>query len=414
MTSPAIFGSMLVPHNLRRFRVVLPIVCLVSMGPVGCSVYPRVPCPPRVTPALGEARDGYGVVNLLFATDRRVTGAAKPALMFGVERARSVAYGRCGVSIPEAHRLGGMESAGLSGRDPKRGVLLLSAEIIDQCQGEEPPTAFVKELRERVALSPRKEIFVFVHGYAATFDEAARVTAQLAHDVHFDGVPILYSWPTQGLYLSYLVDSANAEWTVPYFVDFLETLVRDAGAERIHLMAHSMGTRVLARGLRDYVVRNGSSPGRPNDDPAFASASRPAFDQVILAAADIDAEIFERDFVPSLLQAARRSTIYMSSKDVALGLSLRLNGYFRLGQSDLPHVDLAAFKRIDVVDVTAFDRDFLGHFYHNRCPRVLQDLAAVLQTDAAPEDFDEPTEAEPEADKPARRLQRSFYYRMNP
>ena len=402
-------------HNYRWACFAVLWACATLLGCTGCAAYPRVPCPPRVAPALGEMRDGYGVVNLLFATDRRPTGASAPAVMFGVERTRSLTYGRCSVSIPAGHRLGGVDEAGLFGRDnPARNVVLLSADITDQPKRNALPAAFLKELRERVAQSPHKEIFVFIHGYAATFEDAARETAQLAHDIGFDGVPILYTWPTRGLYLSYLVDSNNAEWTVPYFVGLLETLVNESGAERIHLMAHSMGTRVLARGLRAYALRHTSLRGRAAGTSEPAPGDRPAFDQVILAAADIDAEIFERDFVPAILTAARRTTIYMSSNDMALGLALRLNGYFRLGQSDLPDVDLAALKRIDVVDVTEFDRDFFGHFYHNQCPRVLEDLAAVLGTGAAPEDMGDPTADAPEADKSARRLQRTFYYRMKP
>jgi len=136
---------------------------------------------------------------------------------------------------------------------------------------------------------------------------------------------------------------------------------------------------------------------------------------VIFAAADIDAEIFERDYVPFVLAAAKRTTIYVSTRDVALGLSLQLNGYFRLGQGDLPNVDLEAMRRMDVVDVTAFDQDFLGHFYYAECPRVLDDLAAVLQTPgvAAGEPTSQPL-VNHEDDKFRRRLQRTFFYRMQP
>lgn len=374
----------------------------------GCAAYPRVPCPPRVTPALGQMDNRHAVIKLLFATDRRPTGADEPALMFGIERARGLTYGRSEVSIPAQHAAGRVDEALFAAHDPTRNVVLLSAQTLDRPGRGQVPQQFLDELRARVAQSPRREVFVFIHGYAATFASAARTAAQVAHDVRFDGVPIVYTWPTQGSVLSYLVDGANAEWTVPYFVDFLELLVRESGAERIHLMAHSMGTRVLANGLRNYMARQGRLPHlHPTADDA-----EPDFDQVIFAAADLDAEIFERDYVPFVLAAARRATIYVSTNDWALGLSVRLNGYFRLGQGDLPNVDLEALKRIDVVDVTAFDRDVLGHFYFNQCPRVLEDLAGVLDTPAAPRTA--LPAATDDDDKAARRLQRTFYYRMKP
>lgn len=388
-----------------RSRCLLVVWTLPALA--GCATYPRVPCPPRVTPALGEMRSGHAVVQLLFATDRRPTGADEPALMFGIERARGLTYGRSEVSIPAQHAAGRVDEALFAAHDPSRNVVLLSAQTLDRPGRGQVPQQFLDELRTRVDRSPRREVFVFVHGYAATFESAARTAAQVAHDIRFDGVPIVYTWPTQGSVLSYLVDGANAEWTVPYFVDFLELLVHEAHAEHIHLMAHSMGTRVLANGLRDYMARQGRMP---HLHPTAADAE-PDFDQIIFAAADLDAEIFERDYVPFVLTAARRATVYVSTNDWALGLSVRLNGYFRLGQGDLPNVDLEALQRIDVVDVTAFDRDFLGHFYFSQCPRVLEDLAGVLDTPAAPRAAPPATA---ENDKTGRRLQRTFYYRMNP
>jgi esterase/lipase superfamily enzyme len=127
----------------------------------------------------------------------------------------------------------------------------------------------------------------------------------------------------------------------------------------------------------------------------------------------MDAEIFERDYVPAILQASRRTTIYISARDWLLGMSLRLNGYFRLGQTDLPNLELEAMRRIDVIDVTEFDQDLFRHFYYAESPRVLEDLAAVLDTCASPLRLatdEQPTN--PEQEKLERRLQRNFYYKM--
>ena len=390
----------------RRLFVRLLLTNAILAPLAGCAGYPRVPCEPRVTPALGHVTEQeQTVVDVLFATDRAPTGAADPRLAFGTDRARRLPFGRAEVAIPKGHCVGCIdEGAPFAGRDPTRSVVLLSAEALDNTERDAVPERFLAGLNDRLARSPGREILIFVHGFASTFDEATRRTAQIAHDIGFDGVPIAYTWPTQGLYLSYLVDATNAEWTAPYFTHFLELLVRHSGARRIHILGHSMGTRVVARGLRDYVTLR-SQPGA-EASPVTADDGFP-FDQVIFAAADMDADIFERDYVPAILGAARRATIYTSANDLALGLSLRLNGYDRLGQRDLPNVDRKDLERMDVVDVTPFDRDFFGHFYYSQCPRVLEDVASVLGTRAG-------AEAGGADDKAARRLQRTYFYRLRP
>ena len=49
---------------------------------------------------------------------------------------------------------------------------------------------------------------VFIHGFNVPFEDAIYRTAQLAHDLDFDGAPILYSWPSRGTMLGYVAASA--------------------------------------------------------------------------------------------------------------------------------------------------------------------------------------------------------------
>ncbi len=388
-------------RQTARVRAVATTALLLA-SLAGCSPYRFEACPPRLAPALGEMRAGHGVVQLLYATDRRPTGAPQPTLCYGCERARGLAYGVCEVSIPPGHGRGQLEPlVPLPARDPKHHVALLSVEpAVDQA-------AFLETLREKLAQAPQRDVLVFVHGYAVTFEDATRRTAQIAHDIGFEGVAITYSWPTQGLLLSYLADASNADWTAPYFAELLDLLATETGAEHVHVLAHSMGTRVVARAVKDHVAARALEPPtatRPAPADVAASPARgpahlsaPPIDQLIFAAADIDAEIFERDYAPWLAAAARRVTIYISTADWALGGARRLHGFSRLGQGDLPNVDLALLiDRIEVVDVTALDRGLIGHLYYAESPDVLRDIAEVLRGRSAAE----------------RGLQRNFFYRM--
>lgn len=52
-------------------------------------------------------------------------------------------------------------------------------------------------MQDHVRKTGKAEAFVFVHGFNVPFHEAAKRTAQMAFDMHFEGLPILYSWPSR-------------------------------------------------------------------------------------------------------------------------------------------------------------------------------------------------------------------------
>ncbi len=379
----------------RRAGTILVVAGLCALA--GCEGLPRLA--PNILPAMGTPDGHPPAVRVFFATDRAPTGATAIGGRFSGGRSRTVTYGEALVSIPADHRCGRIERPGLlEVESPARHVKLMDVKVVGNSRSDDGADAFIEALQAQVARSSRREVLVFVHGYASPFDDMLRRTAQLAHDLQFDGVPVLYSWPSEGLLLSYLVDASNSEWTVPYFARFLDLLVRRSGAEHIHVIGHSMGTRVVSRGVRDYMALRGGRGGLAGASGRRGTATDSPYplDQVILAAADMDVDIFERDYVPSLLEAARRTTIYMSRKDKALGISLQLNGYDRLGRTDLPNVDLDDLKRIEVVDATEYDNDLVGHYYYASNPAVLADLRRVLRGEAPQE----------------RELQREFIYRM--
>lgn len=357
------------PPNVRCGALAIAILILG-----GCaSPYTFEPFAPRVGPALGELRDGQAAIKLFYATDRRLTNAGNPALRFGIERTRDLKLGRGEVTIPPTHGRGRLESAGwLEAPSPLRHVMLFELHPPDA-----PDAEFWNALHQAVEKSPRREVLVFVHGFFSDFAGAARRTAQIAHDAAFDGPAIVYSWSSQAYLWGYLSDTSNVEWTEPYLIRFLETLVRESGARRVHLMAHSMGTRAIARAVRDIVRGRGRGERRG-----------PEFDQIILAASDFDAEIFARDYAPPLTRAANRVTIYVSNNDWALLGAQRLHGYKRLGQywpSEEQELDGASLEKIDLIDVTAHDKGMFGHIYYGESPRVLDDLHGIFAGKSAAE-----------------------------
>jgi esterase/lipase superfamily enzyme/Flp pilus assembly pilin Flp len=327
----------------------------------------RAPEPPRPepTPPINQVAN-YATVDVFYATDRSTLAFTKEAGYYGGGRAEDrktpLQFGICQVSIPRDHRMGQLESPSLLKlefrEDPEKHVVLLSVAT-------ESPDGFIRKVTDRVGRSSKKDAFVFIHGFNVSFEDAARRTAQIAYDLGFEGAPILYSWPSQGKLLEYTVDETNAEWTVPHLRTFLETIAASSGAQSIHLIAHSMGGRVMMAALQQ-----------------LSPSARRRFSEVVLSAPDIDADIFRR-LAAQVHDPSSRMTLYASSKDDAIIASKKVHGYPRAGESG---ENIVIADGVDTVDATSVETAFIGHFYYADNLSVLSDLYYLFKDHKPPQE----------------------------
>ncbi|MEM1296801.1 MAG: alpha/beta hydrolase, partial [Verrucomicrobiota bacterium] len=159
----------------------------------------------------GASPDGYLVKRVLYGTNRRRSGELKPNDFFGSKRG-GLQTGYCLVSIPDRHQTGHLEAPSWTrlefSEDPKKHVVLMQVEPASR-------NGFSSLLKEEVASGPKKKAFVFIHGYNVSFKDAARRTAQLAHDLRFQGAPIFFSWPSRSDVKLYFEDRNDNEWSRP-------------------------------------------------------------------------------------------------------------------------------------------------------------------------------------------------------
>jgi esterase/lipase superfamily enzyme len=330
-------------------------VALVSFLRSGRSRYRRglrlLTCISLGVAVLGA---GAALLSAWFAADTQLA----TGIRYGNERGE-LQLGTCQVSIPWTHEVGQVERPTLLRlevrEDVRKHVVLHETNQLD-------PSDFFTQLRKQVQAAPRPEVFVFVHGYNVTFAGAARRTAQIAHDVEFAGAPIFFSWPSQGGLLKYTVDETNVDWAVPHLKQFLLDVSRLSGATHVNLIAHSMGNRALTEALREIHLQ--------------LQSQATLFNQVILAAPDIDAEIFRRDLAPALVQTAQRVTLYASSRDQALVASKKVHGYPRAGDSG---GELVVLDGIETVDVSQLDTSLLGHSYYGSSNPILLDMRQLIE-----------------------------------
>jgi esterase/lipase superfamily enzyme len=186
-----------------------------------------------------------------------------------------------------------------------------------------------------IAKSSKKSAFVFVHGYNVTFADAAKRTAQMKYDLGFDGATIFFSWPSKGKMDAYPADEADVEWAQPDLKEFLKDVAGKTKAKNIYLIAHGMGSRALTKA---YVYLISERP-----------ELKKVFREVILVAPDIDSDVFKRDIAPALAASGNRTTLYTSSKDLALKASNKFQAYPRAGDSGS---NLTLFNGIETIDAT--------------------------------------------------------------
>jgi esterase/lipase superfamily enzyme len=316
--------------------------------------------PPATSTSVTDVSEEYAVVRVFYGTDRRPTGSDRADKFYGGQRSPLDAYaaGVCDVSIPNTHQPGQLEAPSILRlefrADPARHVILRSVTQL----GRED---FYSQLRERFKQAGDKHALVFVHGFNVTFEDAARRTAQIAYDLKFNGVPLMYSWPSRGSLIRYKEDEDSVKWAAPHLKQFLEDVAGELGPDAsIHLIAHSMGNRALTTALLGI-----AADARPS----------PRFKQVILAAPDIHADDFLNVIAPAIQKTAEQVTLYASSHDKALIVGRSLDGWPRAGESG---DYLLTVPGIVTVDASGIDTSLIGHSYY-ALKSVLDDIDAIMR-----------------------------------
>jgi esterase/lipase superfamily enzyme len=318
-------------------------------------------------PANAEGKSRVNWVRLFFATNRAATGSTASDRAFGAEDADRISWGSVDVSIPHAHERGTLESPSIFKlewtADPDKHVAL-APELVPMA-----PARWKEEVGRRAAAVGRPGVLLFVHGYNVSFADGARRAAQFSYDVAFNGPTVYFSWPSDGRLIPYMHDEAAASAASELMADVLQVVTTLGPDIPVYVVAHSMGNRVMLRGLASLMGR----------DRALNVPLR----QVVMAAPDIGRREFSRVFDRWLAGTAPRYTVYASSKDKPVNLSEWLHGDRRLGDGG---PDIAVIDGVDSVDASALTSSWfdLNHSYFGDKASVLSDLFTLIHRGTQP------------------------------
>jgi len=314
-------------------------------------------CTPRGTITVVPPETVAGpVVPMFVGTTRQLdTGG-----VYGTGRSETLNLARYDIAIPPDRQVGKVTFPKRPTKPDPRTDFLTTAQVFYPTEAQ-----FRTDLRQSLQENGQEAV-IFIHGFNNTFAEGLYRFAQIDHDLQLPGVALHYSWPSAALPLGYVQDRDSALFAR----DGLEQLIRDvsdAGARRIVLVAHSLGSQLTMEALRQIALRGDRALMR-------------RIGGVVLISPDMDVDVF-RMTAKVIGDLPEPFVIFGSPRDSVLRLSSFITGQQgRLGALE----DVTKLADLDVtyLDVAAF-RDGTQHFTAGTSPGLISLIGRIEEINTA-------------------------------
>jgi esterase/lipase superfamily enzyme len=244
---------------------------------------------------------------------------------------------------------------------------------------------FAEQIDSRLARSPVKDLYIYVHGYKVNFENPLLVASELWHFMGYEGAFVAYSWPSTPSRLAYLKDIETARLSALRLRNFIEYAARETSAQRIHILGYSAGTRLVLMALYELALLH-----QADSEAGIRKSTK--LGNVVLVGSDVDTDLFSSYAVDGLLRVPEHLSFYVSPADKALHLSSKLFDHKRMGQALDDTLDprmkefVAASPRLSLINVEGaanFDSGN-GHAYFRQSPWVSSDVLLSLRYGLTP------------------------------
>ena len=249
---------------------------------------------------------------------------------------------------------------------------------------------FADAINAQLAVSKKKHVYIYVHGYKVVFENPVLVSAELWHFLGYEGAFVAYAWPSTPSRWAYIRDSDTSGGFARNFRLLLEFIAENTDVEEIHVVGYSNGTRLVTRAMEQLALKY----QRMTADEIW---NKLHLRNVILVGSDLDRGVFGSYLADGLLNVAKHTSVYMSRYDKALGVSQFLTRKQRLGQlwgsqageihplarkALLDYRDRISF--VNVSDAEASDQGN-GHGYFRSSPWASSDVLMTMHYGLSPE-----------------------------
>lgn len=322
------------------------------------SICTLAACAPRGTITVVPADSVPGPIEEIFVGTTRTLDDGG---VYGGVRSETLSFARYDIAIPPDRDVGSVTWP----RRPE--AANVATDFLTTAQVFHPTAAdFRRDLRRSLAQTDGSAV-IFVHGFNNTFSEGLYRFAQMTHDLQIEETPVHYSWPSIAEPLGYVADRDSAVFAR----DGLEQTIREiraAGARRIVLVAHSMGSFVAMEALRNIALRGDRS-------------LLDAIDGVVLMSPDIDTDVFRMQ-AKAIGDLPEPFVIFGSNRDAILRLSSFITGQTEGRLGALSEVEKLADLDVTYIDVGAF-RDGTQHFPAGTSAGLIQIIGRIEDVDVA-------------------------------
>lgn len=341
----------------------------------------------RDVPVLGDGHDATAAPGFHFISDRVIEAAGGDTLTFSVRRDPAMSFGAAAIDITEnGPHLRGARTRVRFPATPlpfsvKAGRPVTEPEAARAYAASE--AAMRKALAEALRQSGRRDILLYIHGFNSRFDDTMETLARLSQATEASTVPVAFSWPAgnPGTF-AYFKDRESGEFAIFHLKETLRILATVPGLRRIHVVAHSRGSQVVTTALREMVIAERAAGRNPRQSLKIET--------LILAAPDLDFSIARQRIIAERLGPAfGRITVYINPGDGALGLAQVLLAGVRFGRisyaqlGDSEREIFKSIRNVHFINVSGVVGKS-SHNYFRQNPDVLQDMAEVIASGAAP------------------------------
>jgi esterase/lipase superfamily enzyme len=338
------------------------LVVVAALGVSGC-----------VSSGITTVADGVGAVGtfVVGAPD----GLPRPVQIFVASNRKgdkgaaaqasadnALRYSLTTVSVPPVHQPGSIERPSLGSQNVSYHFVVTGRRALDE-------DTFANEVASHLSgrIGSNRDILLFVHGFDTSLDDARWRLAQIVADGRFGGVPVLYTWASQGSVFAYGSDRETAMASRDGLEKLMLELAHEPDVGRVHILAHSMGAWLAMEALRENAIA-----GHADLDGHLG--------EVMLAAPDIDAAVFRQQM--ARLGSGAHVSILVARNDRALGLSsLLANERPRLGAlNPADPNDRAMIEQlgVNVTDLSGAPGGFIGHSTYANAPGVIAAIGAQI------------------------------------
>lgn len=263
------------------------------------------------------------------------------------------------------------------------GALPLNQKEMNAANGDRQ---WLEAIDRQMEQSEVAEVYIYIHGYYEAFDAPILTGLDLWRSMGCRGAFVAYSWPTLEKGSAYAGDLDSSLASARMFREMVEAIKAETRVEKVHILAHSAGTRLLVQALTQWRLCNDYLPEEEIRE-------KTQLGQIILAASDMDPYVFWNALEDGILDTMDNLTLYVSNKDRVLRRSRLVHSYSRLGEArtyNPPFQDLQDYlyedSRLDIIDVRNVKnvQFWTGHYYFMGSPWVFRDIHTVWTDEKEP------------------------------